>query len=1448
MKPLKLTIRGLRSYGAAEPVVIDFQGRNTVGVIGSTGAGKSSLLEAISLALFKQSSWSASEVANLIAHGSGSMAVELTFLHDGQRWTVHRAFYSSRRPSVHKLTCVETGEEVDSERKVNDRIEQLLGVNADTFHRVALLHQGRFDRLLVASKAERTPLLNQLLGIDELETAREVAGEQLKSLTDALTRGRVARAALPADPQSAADQAGRVSESAAQRAKRLGRAHTHLRELQDSRGALQTRRTAVSEASQAVNAFDTATDTTLLAKLDVIQQELSACEADLSERSRQLADDLAEAETGIEQLRVQGLSQQSIGRAGQTITQIPATVEQLRERKTEIEARVRQAAHDRAKLDDKAEALRELDARNLEAVGQATSTRSMANEAADRAQDVERALAELRHCGQTLADLRAKAAEAADTHTSLADEAEAADSLVLAEREAYDRAAAVLRDPQDFAKAEQSLHRLDDAVTDALSAGHTVSRTTAEAAVFDAQVEEVAEKIRRERQSGADSAVKADPLSKRIAVLEHVEEELDELTDELKEAVARCLETVGEQERRDHAVGEARTALLEAQHRFEAARDALGAARSGEAAALGAHEHLQHAAIATALARDLQPGEPCPVCAHELPASFAPPSPTAAAKIDRAVQAVKRAQRELAKCQTEHAAADARLTAAREAVTALETAAQGGGTQRADAIDDSVQLYAQAADHLTGIGYSPSQGPDALRQALEDSSPPPGATPRAWAHQLLEPLRRAQEMAEDELYARRDEAADLRAAAAASAKALILLATESDKAAKQAEGAARKVADAAAHADQAMATLKGVYNDACEAVNLLTVQAPADGFAALAEQVASAIAAAVRQPGRTVRPAKKPLGSLNALRVALDAADADEKSRQSAAHALHSALAGAEAKAAGKHEGAQRASAAAARLSEEADNAKSRNDEARAALVEAFVQATVALARAGSPLVDGPETLARAAAEAAAPLPSSANGTPDTESPSALTQAVTATARSAQKAERTAAELAAKLEEQRASLQSTADAIDEQDQRNRRDAQALKADERSHREAIAALPKRYLDMLPESTDLITTVAVEHIRRELDSDASKLQTLLDRRDTARDETGDVSRQLAEVATRRKVQIEHPLAETYERLAKQHEDIDTHFASTATAGRPTGPQPLTVVKRTVESVALYSTDLAGYRSRVLDLLSVAEDEMVGRLDELENRMEQAGAVLASIDGFEDAPDTRDPALLDRLTAAAAVAGQAAADAHAREVAALAQVPHAAALDRAIHAADRKAAVLEETRKLLRKDGFPAYLTMRRTQALLAVASGLFDTLSSGRFGFAADFRIVERTVGSVREARTLSGGEKFLASLALALAMVELYSRGGPRIDSLFLDEGFASLDEDSLDVALDVVRRQAGGARLVVLISHLRAVALAVDDVLSVERGAGGSMARWLTDEERDAILDDEIRAGLLNVA
>lgn len=188
------------------------------------------------------------------------------------------------------------------------------------------------------------------------------------------------------------------------------------------------------------------------------------------------------------------------------------------------------------------------------------------------------------------------------------------------------------------------------------------------------------------------------------------------------------------------------------------------------------------------------------------------------------------------------------------------------------------------------------------------------------------------------------------------------------------------------------------------------------------------------------------------------------------------------------------------------------------------------------------------------------------------------------------------------------------------------------------------------------------------------------------------------------------------------------------------------------------------------------------------------------------------------------------------AAAQLEPVAELDVLLAQAESLRAGLRELAFQLGDGKFTGYVVARRQQALLALASGIFGQVTAGQYGFTEDFKIVDRLTGSARTPDTLSGGETFLASLALALGLVELAGRSGGRLQALFLDEGFGSLDPDALDQALDELERRADAGRLIAMISHVPAIAERIEQVLQVTKTPQGSHVELLTEEQRAALL------------
>ena len=141
------------------------------------------------------------------------------------------------------------------------------------------------------------------------------------------------------------------------------------------------------------------------------------------------------------------------------------------------------------------------------------------------------------------------------------------------------------------------------------------------------------------------------------------------------------------------------------------------------------------------------------------------------------------------------------------------------------------------------------------------------------------------------------------------------------------------------------------------------------------------------------------------------------------------------------------------------------------------------------------------------------------------------------------------------------------------------------------------------------------------------------------------------------------------------------------------------------------------------------------------------------------------------------------------------------------------------LMRMSGGKYDLKRRETAAKLNAQSGL-------------ELDVIDHYNGSERSVKTLSGGEMFLASLSLALGLSEEIqaSAGGVRLETLFVDEGFGSLDEDTLRQAMRALRELSDGDRLIGIISHVPELRREIDRQVVVTRTAGGaSRAEILTD-------------------
>jgi exonuclease SbcC len=153
------------------------------------------------------------------------------------------------------------------------------------------------------------------------------------------------------------------------------------------------------------------------------------------------------------------------------------------------------------------------------------------------------------------------------------------------------------------------------------------------------------------------------------------------------------------------------------------------------------------------------------------------------------------------------------------------------------------------------------------------------------------------------------------------------------------------------------------------------------------------------------------------------------------------------------------------------------------------------------------------------------------------------------------------------------------------------------------------------------------------------------------------------------------------------------------------------------------------------------------------------------------------------------------------------------------------------LLQARQFPQWLVSEALDDLVAAASRTLAALSSGQFDLTHDkgdlFVIDHADADATRSVRTLSGGETFQASLALALALSSqisaLAAAGAARLDSIFLDEGFGTLDAETLEVVAATLEALAQGDRMVGVVTHVTELAERVPVRFRVTRNARSSV-------------------------
>ncbi|WP_104160595.1 AAA family ATPase [Arthrobacter sp. ZGTC212] len=153
---------------------------------------------------------------------------------------------------------------------------------------------------------------------------------------------------------------------------------------------------------------------------------------------------------------------------------------------------------------------------------------------------------------------------------------------------------------------------------------------------------------------------------------------------------------------------------------------------------------------------------------------------------------------------------------------------------------------------------------------------------------------------------------------------------------------------------------------------------------------------------------------------------------------------------------------------------------------------------------------------------------------------------------------------------------------------------------------------------------------------------------------------------------------------------------------------------------------------------------------------------------------------------------------------------------------------------------YVLAARLEQVAAAATERLSAMTGGRYALVHSdstagnrksglgLHVTDAWTGQHRDTSTLSGGESFMASLALALGLADVVQQeaGGVSIETLFVDEGFGSLDETSLEQVMDALEGLRDGGRVVGLVSHVAEMKQRIGAQLQITKGRNGSSVRF----------------------
>jgi exonuclease SbcC len=447
VRPLRLEIEGFTAF--REHQAVDFESLDLFVITGPTGAGKTSILDAMIFALYgRVPRMGAHGLADLVSHGRVDARVMLEFAIDGERYRVARRLSRRVAQQAHleRLEGEAWVPEVDAGgvRACNERLDELLRLGFDSFCKAVVLPQGEFHRFLKGDPPERRQVLIALLGVGYFQRMAEIARSRAAGL-----RAGVERTEEILADQYAAATAERVAELQNVSAEAADRAARLVQALADAEGHL-ARAAAEHAQREAIESLQDAAS----ALAEELEAEVSACEtatqaaARAEERLRTTTSEVEARRLALSELEDRSAQTEASHGSPEELALVSAalatltTVEKERERAAdkveEAEASERHAASELERARTAlADALRARD-----------ETEQVASRAADEATELRRQARDLDSIVRAARDRHGEREVARKRAISAAERAEATRAAAESAREALTAAEAELENQQ----------------------------------------------------------------------------------------------------------------------------------------------------------------------------------------------------------------------------------------------------------------------------------------------------------------------------------------------------------------------------------------------------------------------------------------------------------------------------------------------------------------------------------------------------------------------------------------------------------------------------------------------------------------------------------------------------------------------------------------------------------------------------------------------------------------------------------------------------------------------------------------------------------------------------------------------------------------------------------------------------------------------------------------